>query len=82
MITKGPNPFAYKSPLRKQDSPRLEVKIAAIKLTSSSADQIQDKFKNEFIKVQTPTEREVLMDETSTFILRGEFDQKFERLNE
>ncbi|KAG2732332.1 hypothetical protein G9P44_004749 [Scheffersomyces stipitis] len=52
-------------------------------MTSSSADQIQDKFKNEFIKVQTPTEhKKVLMDETSTFILRGEFDQKFEKLNE
>ena len=51
-------------------------------MSSSSANQVQGKFKNEFVKGQTSTDPKVLTDELSAIAMKDEFDQKLDKFSE
>lgn len=51
-------------------------------MSSSLAAEVYDKFENEFVDCQSPTEPKALTDESLVPVLKGEFDKKFNEIDE
>lgn len=51
-------------------------------MSSTLAAEVYDKFENEFVDCQSPTEPKALTDESLVPVLKGEFDKKFNEIDE